>query len=485
MQVVHYRLGHATNSSSAHYIVRRATIPNSVPPDGDHYGWDHFTLVTPEEKSNYFAAGVAAHYRGLGLDEHDVSLLALAAFPLAAQDAPSRIIDHQSEFRFPIPVGRSVDSLLFDKQDITTMENLWAWIRVNVIDDPNVIILGGNDNDGLHPLLKSSTSLHLPFYSNGRFLFDSQNEMITLYNPKNGAKVRLATGEIPEQSWVPEMVDLTITDKCTKGCEFCYRNCNHDGEHADWSILERLIYILRKMGTFEVAIGGGEPTEYPKFAQLLQLCHSSGITPNFSTGSLTWLGSSEIVEAVQKYCGAVAFSTQNPEEAAQWFSLAENHKLRNPAIHFIMGLSPLNVLKEMLQITEKNYGSSIVLLKYKNLGRAKSEKPKKYSIAKWAQIIEQSKLYQWEQEEADKMQYWRGQIALDSGMAELAAKRLKTVDPRTLGSEDGHFTMYYDAVNQRCAIHSFVSEADMRPCGPYDIHNEWLRMTGQLKEEKN
>ena len=76
----------------------------------------------------------------------------------------------------------------------------------------------------------------------------------------------------PALAPVPELADISISNHCTKGCSFCYRNSTANNEFMS---LEDYCYVLDAMhhpklgGVFQVAIGGGEPLEHPRFIDII------------------------------------------------------------------------------------------------------------------------------------------------------------------------------------------------------------------------
>lgn len=41
-----------------------------------------------------------------------------------------------------------------------------------------------------------------------------------------------------------------------------------------------------EMGTFQVALGGGNPNQHPDFIEMLEYTRSKGIVPNYTTNGL-------------------------------------------------------------------------------------------------------------------------------------------------------------------------------------------------------
>lgn len=73
-----------------------------------------------------------------------------------------------------------------------------------------------------------------------------------------------------------------------------------------------LIRQAASMDVLQVAIGGGNPTQHPDFAEILRTTRSMGIVPSYTTNGrgLT----PEVLEATKRFCGAVAVSAYEPWE---------------------------------------------------------------------------------------------------------------------------------------------------------------------------
>lgn len=78
-------------------------------------------------------------------------------------------------------------------------------------------------------------------------------------------------------------VDLKITDYCTFGCPYCYQGSTRSGRHADWDYLMSLVDLLYEEDVYEVVLGGGEPTLYPRFWDLVGTLRERGFTVGVTT----------------------------------------------------------------------------------------------------------------------------------------------------------------------------------------------------------
>jgi MoaA/NifB/PqqE/SkfB family radical SAM enzyme len=127
----------------------------------------------------------------------------------------------------------------------------------------------------------------------------------------NGKTMRIAldpTNPILELDY-PEFYDVKITDYCTGNCPWCYMDSKECGKHFRNILNKTQKYfggLTENQRPFQVAIGGGNPNQHPKFIQLLKLFHRLGITPNYTTNGIGL--TTEILKATKKYCGGVAVS---------------------------------------------------------------------------------------------------------------------------------------------------------------------------------
>src|SRR3990170_2082192 len=67
---------------------------------------------------------------------------------------------------------------------------------------------------------------------------------------------------------VPETIDLKITGYCAHGCPYCYQDSTPDQAHAPFALVERVFDGLDQ-APYQMALGGGEPTEHPELPAIL------------------------------------------------------------------------------------------------------------------------------------------------------------------------------------------------------------------------
>lgn len=74
-------------------------------------------------------------------------------------------------------------------------------------------------------------------------------------------------------------LDVKITNFCNFECPFCYQGSNLKGKHANFEFLKSsLDFFVDEVEVFEVIIGGGEPTTYPKLTHIVSHLLSKGVS---------------------------------------------------------------------------------------------------------------------------------------------------------------------------------------------------------------
>lgn len=167
----------------------------------------------------------------------------------------------------------------------------------------------------------------------------------------------------------PELMDISITNWCDKGCPFCYKESTPRGHHMQLSDYKRIIDQAAEMGTFQVALGGGNPNQHPDFIEILDYTKSKGVVPNYTTNGrgLT----EEILEATKKNCGAVAVSAYEPyEETAQTIEALARHEIKTN-VHFIVDSVSVSTALRWLREPPDFLAriNAIIFLNYKPSGR--------------------------------------------------------------------------------------------------------------------
>lgn len=432
MKIHNVRLGLATNSSSTHSLI---FIPGSVHDQevNGEYGWNFFTAASPEGKKDYVAAQLFGALRELF--PNDIAAIVVKDWVGLREFNENSYVDHQSQYHFP----RSWDGKSLDKDFFTAFK--WFMMR------DNLVVLGGNDNtESRHPLDDgSSFTLDLPRDSYGlEQVARRDGDYWTLFNRNTGAKIRMSfdpNAKTPTKASAPELVDIKITDFCPYNCAYCYQGSTTEGKHANKELLSRLAFALEDLRVFEVALGGGETTLHPNFAEIVQTFRSRGIVPNFTTKSLSWLTDPDM-KSVLANMGSFAYTVESGSHVRK---LVERLALvglkpERVSVQYVMGSSPIWELDSILEAAAEE-SIRVTLLGYKTTGRGSFFKPNDYKG--WLDVL--SKKF-------EKHRWMH--VGIDTALASEFENELlgKKVPAQLFTTKEGAFSMYVDATGEHLRV---------------------------------
>jgi molybdenum cofactor biosynthesis enzyme MoaA len=474
MKIHNLRLGFACNSSSSHSLI---FLPECDWDEGEYvghqdFGWDRFTLGTNESKMGYLGQQIVTSLRDQ-LGEEPAMALAIAIAGVDIDRDGS--VDHQSVWTLP----KTWDESAIDTDFLHALRDY--------LKRDGVVVLGGNDNGGDHPLAERNddTGEGKNFSIFGRWTdgsgrlvsrFDKGLGTWTLFDRGSGAKVRLSfeqpdgAPKIPHvdvaKASQPELVDVKVTDRCPYKCDHCYQGSTPDASHADRAFLDKLLDDLAASQVFEVAYGGGEPTTYPDFLQLLTATRARKIVPNFTTRNIGWI--QKHATELTKVVGRIAFSVDTVDEIDRLeqyltlrmddtksvFSLQSGDRYDAlVSIQHVVGATPLDQFERLIKLINKHY-LDLTLLGWKTTGRGGSGPPHDVD---WASCLKIAKMHQ---------------VQIDTALAR--ASDMSSVDKRTYHLTEGSVSCYVDGVTQRIGPSSYASSLVMRPYT--SMENDWARV---------
>jgi len=178
----------------------------------------------------------------------------------------------------------------------------------------------------------------------------------------------------------PEFYDVKLTGKCSHGgCESCYMDSSRNDFHYE-NIVDKILDYFGKMDEnqrpFQIAFGGGEPTEHPDFLSILKTTRELGIVPNYTTNGsfIIFDNKDSIIEYTKKYCGGVAVSCHKHLEK-YWKKAAELFLENGIMTNFHIVISDSASIDYFLDIYSEweDKISYFVLLPIINKGRCKDK----------------------------------------------------------------------------------------------------------------
>jgi radical SAM protein with 4Fe4S-binding SPASM domain len=110
----------------------------------------------------------------------------------------------------------------------------------------------------------------------------------------------------------PLVAHWAVTYRCNLHCAFCYSESGPQRSLAPGPEKRRcLVDRLAAWGVLEVALGGGEPTLLPDFADLLAAIRAAKMVPNVTTNGT--VRRDAVVQAMAEHAGVVHLSADHPD----------------------------------------------------------------------------------------------------------------------------------------------------------------------------
>jgi hypothetical protein len=436
MIIGNVRIGFATNSSSSHsiVIVKDPAKVTPVPHSGSYgsYGWENFVLKDKPSKLDYLANLLYSSFSEV-LGERIATLL-INDFFRANPHRTLAGIDHQSSLSLPLT------------RDSKDLERDFYKDFIKFLSKEEVIILGGNDNSDFTPKGQLDTEykeVNIPDLGDSVWVKKQNDGWWTLFSSKTGAKSTFnfdSDAKALKKARTPDLIDLKITNYCETGCAYCYQDSNKKGKHANFEVITKLLCTFADMEVLEIALGGGETTKHPKFAEILEYAKKCFIVPNFSTRSFDWMSDPRILTAVKMYAGKIGFScsTADDVQALIYHAGASGIDESMFTVHYVLGSSPMEELTKMMGVISSTQ-FSLLLLGYKETGRGCDFTP--HDNSKWWEVLPK---------------YWLS-VGIDTCVAKKYKKELKALKINNIMyyDEEGKFSMYVDAVDEKVARSSF------------------------------
>lgn len=246
------------------------------------------------------------------------------------------------------------------------------------------------------------------------------------------------------KSSFPILVDISVTQVCHYGCDFCYRGSTPQGEVADVRYLTKLADALKALGTMEIVLGGGEPTIVPQIDEMVRIFKRRDFNVGLTTHNYGMYVLPNI-KTLAHHLDSLAFSVNSFEELSLAYTCA---RLLPPgpviSIQSVLGLRPLFYLKEMMERAADLGFEAITLLGYKQPARSAAKAP--FAISEeWISVVLNSKL----------------KVGIDAVLVSKYRHNLIAagIEPSMLSGEEGEQSCFIDAVEKHIRKSSYADYA--------------------------
>lgn len=267
--------------------------------------------------------------------------------------------------------------------------------------------------------------------------YKNGNCLVNLY--QDGTKERFVkVGEKP-QPIHPDNMDVKITNWCDAGCSYCHESSNTRGKHAH---LQVTIDLLKQLPSgVEIAIGGGHPLSHPDFDNFVKELTDHGLVCNITINQHHFTKEQQRVENLVSDGLVKGVGYSYVDQPCEW-------NYEHLVSHVIIGTVNQDQLSDITKVNNK-----ILLLGYKNFRKGLIYRDNHSNEV-------ESNIMSWYRMLGTTIQ--RSQVSFDNlAIEQLNPKRLFNREEdfyKMFMGEEGQFSMYVDAVNQKVAIASFVKD---------------------------
>lgn len=281
-------------------------------------------------------------------------------------------------------------------------------------------------------------------------------------------KIERISNEVPE---FPGSVDLKVTDFCNAGCSYCHENSTPRGKHAELEPLLRFLNVYPEYR--EIAIGGGNPLDWPSLDAFLLYCKDRNIICNITVNKKHM--TPFVINKLKKF---------QSEKLIYGIGISSFHKsdmnsplncmfseLKNVVMHHIIGITPtLKILNTAFKNAAGGDSSEEVghlFLGYKEWGRGEKKNPN---------VANEITKFSWSIKTILEKARASNKIVVFDNLAikqlDLENRVPKEIWEKSFMGEDGIYSGYIDAVKQTYSRTSY--SPNRRPWTPGGISEAFL-----------
>jgi radical SAM protein with 4Fe4S-binding SPASM domain len=305
-----------------------------------------------------------------------------------------------------------------------------------------------------------------------------EKDFVSFFDEKTGYYMRTGiiengkdTGVDPFMTSFPELLDVGIMGNCIHGkTGLCIKSgveCYQDGlhsENANMSVADFEDIARQCQGkTYQFALGGcGDPDQHENFEEILNICKTYGIVPNFTTSGLGM--TPDIAKLCKKHCGAVAVSWYRSTYTLKAIQTLLEAGIKTN-IHYV--LTKDSIAEALYNLKEKKFPTGInavVFLLHKPIGLGTAEKMVTLDNSEFQEFIQYIN--------TQKLSY---KIGFDSCTIPALINNLGDIDPDSLDTCEGARWSAYITPDMKMLPCSFDNQkqrwaVDLRK---YSIKEAW------------
>lgn len=175
----------------------------------------------------------------------------------------------------------------------------------------------------------------------------------------------------------PHTLQVSLTNACNKTCAFCYRPLE---AKSKWTFddIVALARFCDEWGVLELAFGGGEPTLFPRFAELLaEIWRTTKICPNFTTNGLRL--TPELLTSIRGHYGQLQLSVYDEDDTDGIIDLLVRERARF-GLNYLVTPKRVRTLEADVLAYKSRGVSDILFLSYKGTDASLHLSPRECAI---------------------------------------------------------------------------------------------------------
>jgi len=160
----------------------------------------------------------------------------------------------------------------------------------------------------------------------------------------------------------PEVVSISLTDKCNLHCPYCYANASTNNDaYLSLNTIDHIFTTFFKQFPYQVVLGGGEPCYNPELIDIVKYFKQHNCAVSITTNGTTLLKTPELLDL----CDGISIS------------LHDNIRLINDSINMLKSFKGQKSVQtfnvDKLKDADRTYPwlDYVVLLKYRSCGRGR------------------------------------------------------------------------------------------------------------------
>jgi MoaA/NifB/PqqE/SkfB family radical SAM enzyme len=492
MNIVYKQTGPCTNSSSAHcivYLKDHNLFFEKSPIDDNKYGWEMFVIKSKISKIYYLIAYLKYFIKDTfktrkKIEEFLDIINTKYNISITLKEFNKMEVEHNS-----LPSLNIVDKCRKTMQSRTKL--LLRYLDL-IISQDEFVIFGGNDNgydyeeyfkdqnieseqrifeiNPLNQFIYNYEKFTIFIFDNTQYkslVKRSYKFIVTDDDIKSGDE--LIQYIIENKIKVPPLqLDVKITDKCSRGCKYCYQKSTPNGKECNLNIFKDFLYAIRYQ-PIEVAIGGGDITEISDMKKLIEIFKSIDgdfdnkirlnvtIRPEKIKDILKEYDIGGINGSLSSYTKNIGISIENVGE----LKLYENDIKKLSKSHLVC----FHIIAEL--IPEDEVILILDWLKYSNLiSDSEIENPSVLLLG--PKNLDKDKLYDWDYNKIfnkfrqltskGKLNYFLIDTALVRRLKKLNILEQLNIEPNQIYDNEGIFSKYVDMVEQFVSPSSYETQ---------------------------